>query len=126
NDTYGHQVGDWVIQKVASVARANIRDVDMAARYGGEEFAIIMPDTRLEEAWTVGERIRLAVEDSFVFHDGHKLKITISLGCAEYPAQAQTKQSLIMHADTALYASKHQGRNQTTKYDPQLAMYERT
>ena len=125
NDTYGHQVGDWVIQEVATVAHDSIRDVDMAARYGGEEFAIIMPETHLDDAWLVGERIRKAVEESFVYHEGHKLKITISLGCAEFPSQANHKQVLIQHADTALYASKHQGRNQTTKYDPGLAMYER-
>ncbi|PKL75330.1 MAG: hypothetical protein CVV27_15940 [Candidatus Melainabacteria bacterium HGW-Melainabacteria-1] len=124
NDTYGHQVGDWVIQKVAKVAKDSVRDVDMVARYGGEEFAIIMPDTGLDAAWQVGERIRQAVADSFVFHEGHKLKITISLGCAEYPSQASSKQSLIQNADTALYASKHKGRNCTTRYQPELAAYE--
>lgn len=126
NDSYGHQVGDWVIQKVAHVAHESIRDgVDMAARYGGEEFAIIMPDTDLEEAYCVGERIREAIEQSFVFHEGHKLTITVSLGCAEYPLQAQDKKELIRFADTALYASKHRGRNQTTRYSPDLNMYER-
>lgn len=127
NDTYGHQVGDWVIQKVARVAQESIRDgVDMAARYGGEEFVIIMPDTNLEEAWIVGERLRQAVADSFVFHDGNKLSITISLGCAEYPTQAGSKKELIQHADTALYASKHKGRNTTTRYSPEITMYERS
>ncbi|MBF2055315.1 MAG: diguanylate cyclase [Candidatus Sericytochromatia bacterium] len=126
NDTYGHQVGDWVIQKVAQVTRESLRDgVDMAARYGGEEFAVIMPDTSLEEAWLVGERLRKAIEESFIFHDGHKLKITISLGCASFPAQAQSKEQLILFADTALYASKHKGRNCTTRYHSDLSLYER-
>lgn len=124
NDTYGHQVGDWVIQKVAHVARQSVRDLDRVARYGGEEFAIIMPDTSVDDAWMVGERIRLAVEESFVYHEGHKLKITISLGCAEFPLHAADKQILIQNADTALYASKHAGRNHTTRYSPELAMYE--
>jgi len=126
NDTYGHQVGDWVIQKVAHVTQESIRDgVDMAARYGGEEFAVIMPDTSLDEAWQVGERLRKAIEESFVFHEGHKLKITISLGCAEFPAQAVDKAQLILHADTALYASKHKGRNCTSRYHADLSLYER-
>lgn len=126
NDTYGHQVGDWVIQKVAQVTRESLRDgVDMAARYGGEEFAVIMPDTSLEEAWLVGERLRKAIEESFIFHDGHKLKITISLGCASFPAQSQSKEQLILFADTALYASKHKGRNCTTRYHSDLSLYER-
>lgn len=107
------------------MARQSIRDgVDMAARYGGEEFAIIMPDTDLEGAYAVGERIRRAVEESFVYHEGHRLKITISVGCAEFPAQAVSKEALIMHADTALYVSKRKGRNQTTKFSPEIAMLE--
>lgn len=124
NDTYGHQVGDWVIQKVAAVARACIRDgLDMAARYGGEEFAIVMPDTTLEGAVQVAERLRQAVEESFVYHDGNKLKITISLGCAAFPAQANDRETLVQLADTALYASKHKGRNCTTAYDESLSVY---
>lgn len=122
NDTYGHQVGDWVIQKVAHVAHSSIRDVDRIARYGGEEFAIIMPETNVDEAWHVAERIRQAVEDSFVYHEGHKLKITISLGCAEYPIHATDKATLIQNADTALYASKHRGRNQTTSFNADLSL----
>ncbi len=125
NDTYGHQVGDWVIQKVAHVAKQSIRDgVDMAARYGGEEFAIVMPETDLEGAYQVGERLRKEIEDSFVYHEGHKLKITVSLGCAVFPAQASLKEELIQYADLALYASKHKGRNCTTAYRDELSMYE--
>lgn len=124
NDTYGHQVGDWVIQKVAAVAKGCIRDgLDMAARYGGEEFAIVMPDTDLAGSVQVAERLRKAVEDSFVYHEGNKLKITISLGCAAFPAQADDKEALIQLADTALYASKHKGRNCTTAYSEQLSVY---
>lgn len=123
NDTYGHQVGDWVIQKVAHVAKNSIRDgIDMAARYGGEEFAIVMPETDLDGAYQVGERIRQAIEDSFVYHEGHKLKITVSLGCAVYPAQAGSKEELIQYADTALYASKHKGRNCTSRYRDELSV----
>ncbi len=124
NDTYGHQVGDWVIQKVAGVAKDSIRDgVDMPARYGGEEFAVVMPDTDLAGAYHVGERIRKAVENSFVYHEGNKLKITISVGCAVFPDQATDKESLIQFADAALYGSKHKGRNCTTKYTDELLVY---
>ena len=124
NDTYGHQVGDWVIQKVAAVAKSCIRDgLDMAARYGGEEFAIVMPDTDLAGAVQVAERLRQAVENSFVYHEGNKLTITISLGCSAFPAQADDKETLIQLADTALYASKHKGRNCTTAYSEELSVY---
>jgi len=124
NDTYGHQVGDWVIQKVAAVAKRCIRDgLDMAARYGGEEFAIVMPDTDIDAAVRVAERLREAVAESFVYHEGNKLTITISLGCAVFPDQANDKETLIQLADTALYASKHKGRNCTTAYSEELSVY---
>jgi diguanylate cyclase (GGDEF)-like protein len=121
NDTYGHLAGDFVIKKVASLVGGSIRDgVDTPARYGGEEFAIIMPDTGLEGAYHVAERLRESIANSEFAYEEQLFKVTISLGCAEFPAQADSRDDLIEKADIALYASKHKGRNRSTCYSPDL------
>ncbi len=121
NDTYGHLAGDFVIKKVASLVGGSIRDgVDTPARYGGEEFAVIMPDTDLSGALHVAERLRESVENSEFIYEQQSFKVTISVGCAEFPLQAENRDDLIEKADIALYASKHKGRNCATAYSPEL------
>lgn len=118
NDTYGHQVGDRVIRLVADRVRKNIREgIDIAARYGGEEFTVIMPDTELKGAMAFAERLRQSVEQSSIDHEGSQLKVTISLGCAVFPEHAQTRETLICNADSALYKSKEHGRNRSTPFE---------
>ena len=115
NDTHGHQVGDLVLKSVAATVKENVRDgIDIAARYGGEEFAIIMPETDINGAETFAERLRKSIEEKFIEHDNQKLKVTISLGCAEFPQHAQNREILINCADTALYKSKENGRNKVS------------
>ena len=115
NDNYGHQLGDKVIANVASVIRDNHREgVEIAARYGGEEFAIILPESCLSDALEVAERLRQRVEDSVVLGDGEVLKVSISLGCAQFPEDADTASELIDKADNALYHSKRKGRNRVS------------
>lgn len=118
NDTYGHQVGDMVLIKVADIIRETIRnEVDIPCRYGGEEFAIIAPQTGIEDARRMAERIRSAVEKAELPGPGGKsLKITISLGIATYPINSKEKKDLILKADSALYHSKKNGRNMATHY----------
>ena len=119
NDTFGHQVGDRVLQIVAQVIRRNVREgMDIPARYGGEEFAMIMPDTDLDGAAVLGDRLREMIAETGVPHAGKELKVTISLGCATYPLHASSQELLIMAADKALYASKEAGRNCLTKARP--------
>lgn len=120
NDTYGHQVGDEVIRRVAALAKASQREGDLAARYGGEEFALILPGTPLELAWEVADRLRRLVQQTVMEYGGHRLQVTISLGCASTPRQATSREQLIERADLALYASKHRGRNRSTCYEDTL------
>lgn len=114
NDNYGHQVGDQVLRLVARTLTDGVKGRDVAARYGGEEFAIILPDTGLQAAVTVGNALRKAVATKDVVNrnTGDKLgRITMSAGCAEFSA-GENLQDLIERADAALYTAKHNGRNQ--------------
>jgi diguanylate cyclase len=110
NDRYGHLLGDEVLQEVARVMQATMRESDMVTRYGGEEFAVLLPATGAAEASRAAERIRSAVERATVRHDGRTLCVTVSCGVAHATTE-DTAETLIERADGALYASKHAGRN---------------
>lgn len=115
NDTYGHQVGDQVIQKVAQSIRDTVRTgIDVPCRYGGEEMAIIFPETRAEEAYQTAERLRERIASLAVAHSSGDLHITVSIGVASYPIHAHDRESLIKVADKSLYVSKGAGKNQST------------
>jgi len=121
NDTYGHQSGDILLQKLALIFRNTVRSGDIVARYGGEEFIIILPDTAPETAVSIAERLRQAVADHlFPTGKGGTGRITVSIGTATFPADAADKNSLIAAADRALYAAKRAGRNQVKKYSENL------
>lgn len=119
NDTYGHQVGDFILIELAKILKNNIRKYDTLARYGGEEFIIILPETQLGEALNVANKIRLVIEEN-TFDDGRETyKITASLGVAEsQPATEDdfSKSKFISKADEALYNAKDGGRNQVAEY----------
>ena len=115
NDTYGHQTGDQVIQKVSGCIKDSIRtSIDIPCRYGGEEMCIILPETKSEEAYLSAERIRNTISEFGLPHTSGELHITVSIGVAAYPIHAQDKDSLIKASDTAMYASKQNGKNRTT------------
>ncbi len=121
NDTYGHPVGDQVLNKLAQIIRESIRSVDRPIRYGGEEFAIILPETPEHEAYKVAERLRENVATGeFVCElkdeTLESILITISLGIAELPGDAAHPKALVNAADQALYSAKNNGRNQTKVY----------
>lgn len=115
NDTYGHDVGDRVIQEFAERIRSSVRGIDLACRYGGEEFLIAMPDTEKDFARIVAERLRQEVASHGVpVNDGREeLKVTVSIGIAstEDGPKDDSAQQLIKRADQALYAAKTTGRN---------------
>lgn len=118
NDTYGHQVGDKVIQLVAALLRKNLRNTDIGGRYGGEEFGAILPDTGLDGAQQLAERLREQAE-ALSFRAGeHEVRFTISLGIADLAAPCPTHKQWIEHADKALYDSKHAGRNRVSIFLP--------
>lgn len=111
NDTYGHQVGDGVLVKIAEGLRESVRDVDMAGRYGGEEFLIVLPETSLDNAYLLAERIRQKIE-KLAF--GKDIAVTISGGVAEYQSEEDEKM-LVARADRLLYSAKKEGKNKIKK-----------
>ncbi|WP_045482031.1 GGDEF domain-containing protein [Pseudomonas sp. StFLB209] len=109
NDTHGHVNGDQVLKSVAQTLKQQVRNVDRVFRYGGEEFVIILANTDREAAAMIGERLRQTVEAlEVVGLDG--LRPSISLGCATL-LPAESVDSLLRRADSALYAAKREGRN---------------
>jgi len=111
NDTYGHSVGDIVLQKVANLLRSNTKSTDRIFRMGGEEFLILLPDTEIENAQIVAERIRLAIEEMVTDKNGSTISITTSIGMAEVLMEDISLISTIQLADKALYDAKRSGRN---------------
>lgn len=111
NDTYGHSVGDQVLQVFAQILRTELRKNDLAARYGGEEFMAVLPGTPKSDAVQVAERIRQQCEKSSVIaHDGEQVSFTTSIGVVELRVDEDLDVAL-NRVDTRLYAAKHQGRN---------------
>lgn len=117
NDTWGHQEGDRVLKWFASVCQKCIRTIDVLARYGGEEFVVILPETNAQDAVAVAERIRDATEKQSLAVFGQNRGITVSAGIASFPDHANTRHSLLLAADAALYSAKQRGRNRCVTYD---------
>jgi diguanylate cyclase (GGDEF)-like protein len=111
NDTYGHQIGDEVLRRVAAALQGEVRNVDLCARYGGEEMAILLPQTDLRGGCQLAERLRKAVGDRPFVIAGRDIHVTISLGLATYPEGARDRDELFSAADRALYGAKRDGRN---------------
>lgn len=116
NDTYGHVFGDKVLRAVAQILKNHVKGKDTAARYGGEEFVVLLPGTPLDGAHQVAERIRATVENCRIRRiDKNETvaNVTVSVGVACY-RQGESVTEFIARADSALYASKNQGRNRVT------------
>lgn len=113
NDTYWHQTGDKVLSQTTKIISENIRKLDIFGRYGGEEFIIICPDTSIENAFKLAEKLRIAIENFTFSEVGHK---TISLGISDFKDNDDAN-SLIKKADDALYIAKDSGRNKSVIYD---------
>lgn len=117
NDTYGHKVGDIVLQKFADVCRATLRNIDVIGRIGGEEFAVLLPEAGREQAMDAAERLRAALACAQVTLDsGLPLHFTASLGVITLEEKDTNIDMLLNQADQALYRAKDQGRNRVCMY----------
>lgn len=115
NDQYGHQIGDQVLCRLSKILKNSSRDSDCVCRYGGEEFSIILPNIGKEQAYEIAERLREEIAGhKFSQLNGYPdLGITVSIGLASFPDDADQKEDLISKADKAMYVAKFSGKNQT-------------
>ncbi len=117
NDNYGHDAGDYVLKEKAQLLRDNgIRKDDTFARYGGEEFVVLLPKTNLKQAFEIAERLRKLVEKHEFMYDGQRLPVAASIGVADYRQGVNEGVDLFKRADSAVYKSKENGRNQVNFY----------
>ena len=117
NDCFGHPVGDQFLRFFASQLLEGIREGDVVIRYAGDEFVILLPNTTLEAAQTVGERL-IETTRKMSMENSPRIHTTVSIGLATYPEHAKSAEELIKHADDALYSSKRNGRDQLSVYVP--------
>ena len=118
NDKHGHDTGDAALRQFAEVLRVYSRTPDVPCRFGGEEFLLIAPDTPLEGALNLAERIHLGIQHKPLVAAGVSLQLTVSIGVAEKSARHANIDQLIKAADEALYHAKQNGRNRTEKARP--------
>jgi diguanylate cyclase (GGDEF)-like protein len=111
NDTHGHLAGDAVLRQVAQRVRGHVRTSDVVARIGGEEFAVILPGTELAGAIAYAEKLRQRIADEPIPAGESTLRVTISLGVAQYDPTMDAPEALIQLADERLYDAKRSGRN---------------
>lgn len=120
NDKYGHQTGDYVLQKLASYILKNIRKCDTVYRYGGEEFIILLPDTTEEKAYQAIDRLRQGFSVEPIYIGGEALNFTFSAGIKQVANKNETAEDILKHADKAMYYAKKSGRNKVKIYGNEM------
>jgi diguanylate cyclase (GGDEF)-like protein len=113
NDRGGHPAGDAVLRRVGHLLTTGLREIDSAARLGGEEFALLLPDTGAADAHAVAERVRRGLRQAFI-HD--VAPITVSIGIATFPSDADSADALMLAADNAMYTAKRRGRDRCVPF----------
>lgn len=114
NDTFGHQAGDAVLAGLSHLIRSISRKYDIACRYGGEEFMIVLPETVINDAVTVAEKLRQKFAEKAVYAGDKSIRATVSIGVSQmYPHKEERAEHIISRADNALYEAKKKGRNRT-------------
>lgn len=111
NDSYGHVAGDRILRGVAKVIQGEIRASDFLARYGGEEFVLLLPETSVQQAASVADKIRKKIEQTKFWVDSRNIKVTVSLGVSQFDLQNDTRESFLKRSDAAMYRAKEAGRN---------------
>lgn len=116
NDTYGHPVGDTVLETTGDIIDRNTRTSDVCGRYGGEEFCLVLPETPLQGARKTAERLRESLAaQTFGTEEGEEFNVTCSIGITEYRPSVDDPENLLEEADQALYEAKESGRNQVVE-----------
>jgi len=118
NDTYGHQVGDAVLQSVGNALKTSVRAGDIVCRYGGEEFILIFPGMNAADGRTRAEKLRVMIASQTVSERDQLISVTISIGGSVFPNDGNSSDELISVADLALYRAKQNGRNRVEFSDP--------
>lgn len=118
NDTHGHAAGDEVLRHLATTLRATLRTTDLPARFGGEELVVLLPETTLEGAAALAERIRGRIAEAEVHIDGARVRYTVSIGVSTANESAIELRTLLRAADEAVYRAKGEGRNRVALMVP--------
>jgi diguanylate cyclase (GGDEF)-like protein len=120
NDQHGHPRGDEILRILSGLLQQNTRDVDTVFRYGGEEFSVIIPEVGKEEAYAMAERIRRVIQEHVFPYEEDQPggNLTVSIGVANLPDDADEGDDMVEKADRALYRAKHSGRNRACMYNP--------
>ena len=118
NDNYGHQAGDEVLRQTSKRIRNSLRETDFVGRYGGEEIVVILPETKLEHAEMIGNKLRIALESEKIALTDQEITVTASVGLSQLDENTRDLEEMFSQADQALYLSKEQGRNRVTVYKP--------
>lgn len=116
NDTHGHEAGNRLLRQLAERIVAELRNTDVPARYGGDEFIALLPETPVEGALDVAERIRDAMAGKPLIVDSHSVESTVSIGVASFPIDGQTIDAILGRADRAMYKAKKAGRNRVVRF----------
>jgi diguanylate cyclase (GGDEF)-like protein len=111
NDTFGHLVGSQALAEMGQVLKRIVRETDIVGRYGGDEFVIVLPETPLNGAMVIAERIRKKVEECEFVAQNLSIRLTVSLGVANCPKHTLTAEGLIKKADAAMYRAKELSKN---------------
>ncbi len=114
NDNHGHDIGDMLLETTAKTLVSAVRPFDVIGRWGGEEFIGLFPNVEKETLAPIGERLRSAVEATWIEADGQRLSVTVSIGGTSSEEGDSSPSALVKRADTMMYRSKQEGRNRVT------------
>lgn len=116
NDTYGHSAGDKALQRFTMICTNALRNVDVFGRWGGEEFVALLPETDIQGATVIAERLRKLTADNLLTYNDHKINFTVSIGIAEFKDGETSIDAVLGRADNAVYDAKKAGRDRISVF----------